>query len=320
MPGFALNYGDYLRNAPGLNASENATVPMTQEEWNLLAPQQQWGLLGNGNQGIAVNQFDSRYGDLKPTVGGEANRSVMVMPGVMGSNFDNRGIQRFNDPGKVVQGDGYYSSSEDNTTAAAQKEDQWSFARNVAKIYAALAGGAWAAESGLLGGGVEGAAAPALDESAGLAMGNPFTGAATEGAATGGAASGATPGMMSANGYSGAGMIAPGMEGSAAADSALINAGLPRLAGGAATGLLGDGTMSGAAGHLGNWALTHPIQAVGAVQTVGGLFNHGGQGVGGSPNNSSGSKSSPGTGISMQRPEFQQNPYLRQQLVMRGYQ
>jgi hypothetical protein len=298
---FALTYKDYLANAMGLNASENAAQPMSESQWNALPEASKWELMGHGSQGMAVNRFDPRYGDAKGETGGDADRSVFVMPGKMGSNFNNKGVQRFTDPSKVHQGDGYYSSSEENATPDAQKlgglsDKQWALL--VASLFAggAAAGGALGAAPATTG--------AVIDESAGLSMANPFAaegGIAASGTAAPAVEGGSGLGSLGANttggtagtagtagGYGNAGMIAPGMENSAVADSMLINNGGSALAGGNMTGALSPGGLSGLAGQAAN-------NPMGTARLIGGLaslgaagHNGGGSGTtGGSPTDAS---------------------------------
>jgi hypothetical protein len=133
----------------------------------------------------------------------------------------------------------------------------------------------------------------------------------------GGSAAGSGGGLLG-GGYADAGMIAPGMGNSAAADSFLINNGMSGMAGGNMTGALSPSAWGGMAGNLGNWAMSNPLQALGAIQTVGGML--GGRGGGGGAG--SGSKPAGGTGVptKLERPAFQQNPYLAAQLRQGGYQ
>jgi hypothetical protein len=116
------------------------------------------------------------------------------------------------------------------------------------------------------------------------------------------------------------------MENSASADDWLINHGGSRLAGGTATGLLSPSAYPGLLGNGASWAISHPLQAAGAIQTVGGLLGNSGGGGGGGGNTSSGgggSKSSGGGtntgGFKAERPQFQPNPYLLAQLRAGGY-
>jgi hypothetical protein len=288
---FALTYKDYLANAMGLNASENAAQPMSESQWNALPEASKWELMGHGSQGMAVNRFDPRYGDVKGETGGDADRSVFVMPGKMGSNFNNKGVQRFTDPSKVHQGDGYYSSSEENATPDAQKlgglsDKQWALL--VATLFAggAAAGGALGGEAGLAasgeaGVGAGGTGSAALEGGSGVGTFEGGSGLGSLGASTGGTAG-------TAGGYGNAGMIAPGMENSAVADSMLVNNGGSALAGGNMTGALSPGGLSGLAGQAAN-------NPMGTARLIGGLaslgaagHNGGGSGTtGGSPTDAS---------------------------------
>jgi hypothetical protein len=180
-----LNYRDYLANAPGLNASENATAPMSEADWNALPPDQQWGLLGHGSQGISVNHFDPRYAALKPTVGGEPDRSVFVMPEQFNSNYNNHGVQRFTDPSKVNQGQGYYASSEDNATPQAQDTGGMSDLQWALMVGSLFAGGALAGGMGATGADVLAAAPGEGFGTAGIGAGNAGLGAGTAGAGAG---------------------------------------------------------------------------------------------------------------------------------------
>jgi hypothetical protein len=130
MAGFKLNYHDYLANAPGLNASENAAQPMSEADWNALTMEQQWGLMGHGSQGITVNQFDPRFQDLvdSGTSGGDNSR-ISVVRGNFdpAHNVNAKGIQAWKDPSQIHQGEGYYTSPDSNETADSQASgDGWS--------------------------------------------------------------------------------------------------------------------------------------------------------------------------------------------------
>jgi hypothetical protein len=148
-PAFTPRYEDYLGSAPGLNASENPTQPMSREQWDALPDAAKWGLLGYGSQGLSVSQQsgDPRYQGLADSVGGGDNHSVLVMPGTFDSNVNNKGVPRFNDPSHVHQGDGYYATPSSNATAASQQQGgmsdlQWAI------FVASLFGGGALAGSG----------------------------------------------------------------------------------------------------------------------------------------------------------------------------
>lgn len=106
-------------------------------------------------------------------------------------------------------------------------------------------------------------------------------------AAEGGAAlSPETAGMMGGANYSGAGMIAPGMNSAAVADSFLINAGLPQLAGGTLTGLLSGSPFAHLAGSGLGGLLSTALSGAGLLSTASGLL--GGKNNSGSPGGSDG--------------------------------
>lgn len=75
-------------------------------------------------------------------------------------------------------------------------------------------------------------------------------------------------------------------------------------------------------GNLGSWAISHPLQAYGAGQTIAGLLNHGGGSNGGSSgtSNKGGTGTGVNTGFNAERPAYTPNPYLVQQLRQAGYQ
>lgn len=328
MP-FNLTYRDYLANN---SAGSEAGGLLSPEQWAQLDPQQQSGLVNFQGLGTAIGRNDSRYADLAQQTGVEPGRPINIGSGILDPNMrDQKGNLIVKDPSKVYQGDGYYALGADNYTPGFQAGvadsglfhgDKW----DVAKVAAFLGLGAAAGGAFGAGAGESAAGAGALNESAGLNMGNAFAGGEAAGggaAATTGATTGAaTPTSSLLGGYGDAGMIAPGMENTAALDSSLINHGLSSLAGGDLTGLLAPGGVGTAAGHLGEWALTHPLQAYGAGQTVAGLL--GGHGNSGGSGSSGGSnKGGSGTGVDggfkAQRPTYTPNPFLIQQLRQAGY-
>jgi hypothetical protein len=156
-PAFSPRYEDYLANAPGLNASENASQPMSREQWDALPDAAKWGFLGYANQGMSVSQQsgDPRYQGLADSVGGGDNNSVLVMPGQFNSNVNNHGVPRFNDPSHVQQGDGYYATPSSNATEASQRQGGMSDLQWAIFVASLFAGGAAAGSGAGAGAGMD---------------------------------------------------------------------------------------------------------------------------------------------------------------------
>lgn len=328
MP-FQLNYRDYLANNSGGSEAGGLLSP---EQWAQFDPQQQAGLVNFQNMGVAIGRNDPRYGDLAQQTQVEQGRPINVGGGILDPNMrDQKGNLIVKDPSRVYQGDGYYALGADNYTPGYQAGvadsgifhgDKWDVAKMAAFLGLAAAGG-----GAFSGAGAE-AASPYIAAgegdtaavNAGLASGGSGT-AAGGGALTGGTA---TTGSASTGsllgGYGDAGMIAPGMGDAASADSFLINHGLSSLAGGDLTGLLAPGGVGTAAGHLGSWAISHPLQLYGLGQTVSGLLGSYGGGSSGGGTNNGVSGSNVGASFKAERPSYTPNPFLIQQLRQAGYQ
>lgn len=83
--------------------------------------------------------------------------------------------------------------------------------------------------------------------------------------------------------------------------------------------LLGsNGLLSQGAQSLGSWAISHPLQAAGLVQTASGLL-HRNSGASGSSGKSSGGSGLPAGSLNIPAVNYTPNPYLMAQL-QRGYQ
>lgn len=341
-----VTYQDYLRSI--VQPSEGGPAgALPEDQWNAMSLAEQMRNLPGG--GLTVGANDPRYGLLAQQTGAETGRPIELMSGVFNPNQrDVKGNLIIKDPSRVLQGDGYYGHSSDNQTSGTQansadsglfKGDKWDFVKMAAFMAAAAAGGGALTDTGVgagAGGGLVGPPAglmnfgldalPALETTtigglgADSAIGGGLLGSAPD---TGGllGSNAADGGMMSSGGYGNGGMIAPGMGNSAAADSFLINNGMSGLAGGNLTGVLSPTAWSGIGSNAINAAIRNPLQTYGLIRSGVGLLT-GGQGNSGSPGGGSGSKNAGGTGVpaKVERPQFQPNPFLLQQLQRGGYQ
>lgn len=309
-----LTYQDYVNafnQQYGNNSEGGVNSPLSQQSWGLLSPQAQWNNVGGA---FSIDPSDPRYQGLLGQTHGDAGRNIQIH----GNATPDWIAQNVVNPSGVASGDGYTAIADNNFTPESQARTSGSFSpreiRDWAAAAAALFGGAaLAGGAGLLG--TEGStlsATGSADIGAGASGSASFAGLDGGAAGVAGAQAGGASGTP--------GMIAPGMENSALADSYLINNGMPSLAGGNMTAALSSGGLSGLTSQAGSWALSHPIQALGLVQTAGSLFGNAGSSSRGA--NSSSGKEPGGTGVAMniQRPQFQQNPYLAQQLRLGGYQ
>lgn len=105
-----LTYRDYRAWIDQQAGSEGqGTVPLTEEEWNALSPEQQLKHYGSGQLPIRVSPGDPRYAALKERVGGEPGRDIWLTREKIPERF-------LVDPSKQVDNDGWFARSEDNET------------------------------------------------------------------------------------------------------------------------------------------------------------------------------------------------------------
>lgn len=288
-----ISYQDYLNYARNQQGSEGTNDLMSMERWGALNPDQQWGLLG-GNFGLTPE--DSRYGDLKQQVGGEANRVIQVGRNpIADSDLVN--------PSQQVRGNGWSAHSEDNQTPDYQ--DRIGMSGDILKMFLATGAGITGL-AGMMG-----------------AFGAPFT-----------SAMGAAPGQgFGTLGYNGAAGILDGAGALGASATNAASSGAPygtdavEAAGwfggpGAATnpspGLFGSSASTGLMGSLGQGlngllgsALKNPLQALGLLQMAGGLLGRGNDGASNSgPSGDSGTFNLP----KGNRGEWTPNPFTQRQI------
>lgn len=198
-----LTYQDYYNSLPqGSEAGGNGAVD--ENTWN------QWTNAQKGQnlyqQATAINPWDPRYAELQRTTGGSGKDAIMVAGGPFqthGSTARDNGMQIYNDPSKVYQGDGVRAFLGSNLTpeitAAGDdglSDKQWGLLAATLFGGAALAGGALggAASAGPMSTSVGGGFGTG-------ALGSGGTGAAFSGA--GGAYGAAGAGLGSGSGASG---------------------------------------------------------------------------------------------------------------------
>lgn len=285
-----FTYEDYLNAANPQRRQDAYEGLLSQDQWAALTDSQRVAQAG----GLSINPGDSRYADLARQTGAEPGRSITFSPGA--ANMDPRG---WNDPSRVFSQDGYFYHAANNVSPWEQDRSD---------------------SSGLGDGTRWGILGPAFVLGGGLlanALGAGAAAGAGADAATGAAATGATDfvGPSAANMFDFS--TIPSVQASQVGGMAATPAGL----GGSSSvlGSLFSGDFAGAGSQALNWAMNNPLQAYGAAQTVGGLF----QGNGGSrpASGGSGSKQGGGTGdpTKLARPQFTPNPYLLQQLRQGGY-
>ncbi len=326
MP-FQLNYRDYLANNSGGSEAGGLLSP---DQWAQLDPQQQAGLVNFQGLGTAIGRNDSRYADLASKTGVEQNRPINIGSGILDPNMrDQKGNLIVKDPSKVYQGDGYYALGADNYTPGYQAGvadsgifhgDKWDVAKMAAFLgLAAAGGGAFSGAGAGEAGAVSGAATPS-DAYWGMTAdaGNVATDA---GAADGGG------GLLSQDLGAGGGLDPETWAGNGGMGVAQNGIG-PGTWQNIAQGTLNNpssllGRAGDVAGNLGSWAISHPLQAYGAVQTVGGLLGSHGGGGSTSSNSSNANKGGTGAGVGdgykAERPSYTPNPFLIQQLRQAGY-
>lgn len=175
--GFNPTYDDYKganpQNNGGSEGGSGTYSGFSEDQWNAMSPEQKWAQMG---QGVAIAPTDPRYKDLAAQLGVTDGRVLRLgnQAGSIPINSTN-----YVNPGAVGQANGVFGTSQGNLTPHAQfaggglSDKQWALLAASLVGGGALAGGAFGAE-GLAGG----AAGGMGDESAGLAMGNPFGGAA----------------------------------------------------------------------------------------------------------------------------------------------
>lgn len=195
----APNFQDYQRaHANEYDGDSGRWTGLSEEDFNKMSDEDKWGTVGNS---IAVAANDPRYADLKPLVGGEDGRSVVLTTGSM-QDFHGGLV----DPAAEYHGDNFFAHSEDNQTPKLQS---YGHAKYPWLMPLLVAGGFLGA--GALAGAFDGTAAGAAgaagaaDESAGLSMASPF--AEGSAAAGGGAGASTTGAATTAGGSTTSGII-----------------------------------------------------------------------------------------------------------------
>lgn len=265
------DYRDYLAYWNSQQHGDGGDTPLSEEQWRRINPSQRWGMLGDS---VAITPDDPRYQGLLGQVNGEAGRNIFLS----GSRLNDSNLVN---PAGQYAGDGFFAHSESNQTPGYQAERDISDTafRNFLLTAAAVVGGGLA--YGALGAGAAGAG------EAGAGWG--ATGTGTAGVGAGATGAGAVD------------MGALGAAGAAAPDFSNVAGGGSTTATGA--GLTGNAMVDG----LLNGAMRNPLQTIGLIRTVGGMF--GGNGNGGGGGNSSGQQKG-GEGAGVGNPgAFQQQPY-----------
>ena len=348
-----LTYQDYVNYLASRDGGESGGGGMLSgDQFNALGLRDRFSMVGGG---LGIAPEDPRYEQLAGATRPEAGRDIGVIYGAPPESVS--GVRFLNDPSRVAKGDGWSAYSDDNVSAEMRDyndmgvmggDDKFDWVKGALfMLGAGAAGGAFAGGAAGLAPATEGMLAAGAGEGFGGASmftgGSAGAGAAGAGAAgsgfdfspmepissgnvgnygpsfeLGAESAGAAGSSGGAFGSTPTGVMAPGMENAALADSWLINNGMSGMAGGNVTGLLGTGGLGNAGSSIAQWAMKNPMQAYGLVQTVGGMFGGGSSGGNGG---GSSSKSSNGSGVgNIQRPQFQQNPYLAAQLQRGGYQ
>jgi hypothetical protein len=325
-----FTYQDYLRTVNPQGNMEDLGGLLNQGQWDALNPTDQLYSMGGM---LSLNPGDSRYNDFAATTKPELGRAINIVPGQGLDSY--QGVNIFNDPSRVQQGDGWHAYSADNQTAQSQDQndsgigggdDKYNWLKGLAFV-----GGGAAAANGLMGAGAAADAAPGAFD---FSLMNPVTSPeiAQVGAdfVPGSAAGGGSGGLLGGGADTGGG-FGLGDGGGIDPETWAGNGGMGVSQNGIGPGswqnivqgsINNPGSLVGRAGNaassLGSWALKNPLQAYGAVQTLGGML--GGRGSNGGGSSASGKPAGNGTGMpKLDRPQFIQNPYLAAQLRQGGY-
>jgi hypothetical protein len=312
-----INYRDYLGQFDmSQRGNESWTAPMDENAWNSLDERGKWGSVSDT---VGILQGDNRYDQYKPQ-GAQGTYSLNYTGGKPLSS------EMVVDPSRArnVGGD-VFSIAQENFTPKAQSNGEenplWALAPLLvmsAPLWAGALGigGATAEGVGLLGGADIGLGASEIGTAA--AAGAPEAAAAGLDLVGAGPGAALESGAMGGANYSGAGMIAPGMDAAAVADSFLINNGMSGLSGGMLTGALSGapfahlGGAGGALGGLLSSALSNPLQAIGLLHAVSGLV---GGGKPGDPGNGApGGSGSPVNLPKGNRGAWTPNPFTQNQI------
>jgi hypothetical protein len=114
MP-LTATYQDYLRTIDPQGNMEDRGGILSPDQWNALSITDQLHTMGGA---MSIQPGDPRYDELAAFTKPEQGRGITIGPGT--PRLEDHGIQIFNDPSRVYQGDGYHAYSGDNQTAQIQ--------------------------------------------------------------------------------------------------------------------------------------------------------------------------------------------------------
>ncbi len=281
-------YRQHFMANQNLDDAGNSSQPISEQQWNAMDPNQQYGAVQIGSYGVDPNDEVLKGITDRYAAAGNQGRGVMV-----------NDVNKFN--GGNVWTDPTTGIRMTNPDNVYKSPDRITPAIGLAAVLGGGMLGNYMLGQGMFGGSGAGALLeggipynPAGYTAAGDAVGS--GGLLSGGASAPSLLQGVTPSTVNGSGL----LTAPSLSGGASSGGLLSS--------------LGAGDFSGAASSVGNWAMNNPLQALGVGQSIGGLFGRDLLGGGGKPGGSSNPTSTYNSGSKGGSGQFTPNPYTVSQL------